>query len=129
MNTTGWLKGLRVTADGTGTVLHARPRIPGTFFRPPPAGGCTLAPHLDPGNISNINSPRDRLMSPQPQKPSALLSLRTMVIIAISLLVAIGAGGLTYWYISPYHTAAAILAAAASFAASVKFLNDIIATD
>jgi len=68
-------------------------------------------------------------MSPQRQKPSALLSLRTMVIIAISLLVGIGAGGLTYWYISPRHTAAAILAAIASFAGSVKFLNDIVATE
>jgi len=68
-------------------------------------------------------------MSPKRQDPSALLSLRTMVIITISLIVGIGAGGLTYWYISPRHLAAAILAAVASFAATVKFLNDIIATE
>ncbi len=64
-------------------------------------------------------------MSRDRQKPSALLSLRTMVIIAISLIVGIGAGGLTYWYLTPGNPAAA----AAAFAGSVKFLNDIVATD
>jgi hypothetical protein len=68
-------------------------------------------------------------MSPRPHKPSALLSLRTVVIIAISLLAGAGAGGLTYWYVSPRDTGAAILAAAAACAASVKFLNDIVAAE
>lgn len=68
-------------------------------------------------------------MSRDPQKPSALLSLRTMVIIAISLIVGIGTGGLTYWYLSPGNPAAAAVAAAAAFAGSVKFLNNIVATD
>jgi len=48
-----------------------------------------------------------------------------MVIIAINLIVGIGAGGLTYWYLTPGNPAAA----AAAFAGSVKFLNDIVATD
>jgi hypothetical protein len=68
-------------------------------------------------------------MSPKRHEPSALLSLRTMVIIVISLIVGIAAGGLTYWYISPRHLAAAILAAVACFAGTVTFLNDIIAAD
>jgi hypothetical protein len=68
-------------------------------------------------------------MSRDRQRPSALLSLRTMVIIAASLIVGIGAGSLTYWSLASGNPAAAAMAAAAAFAGSVKFLNDIVATD
>ena len=54
---------------------------------------------------------------------------RAMVIIAISLLVSVGAGGLIYWHVSPCDTGAAIFAVVASFAASVRCLDDIIATE
>src|SRR5258707_13517345 len=79
--------------------------------------------HQQPRRPHGGHMPRDR------QKPSALLSLRTMVIIAISLIVGIGAGGLTYWYLSPGNPPAAAVAAAAALAGSVKFRNDIGATD
>ena len=68
-------------------------------------------------------------MSRDRQKTSALLSLRTMVIMAVSLIIGIGAGGLTFWYLSPGNPAAAAVAAVAAFTGSVKFLNDIVATD
>ena len=68
-------------------------------------------------------------MSRDCQRPSALLSLRTMVIIAASLVVGIGTGGLTYWSLASGNPAAAAVAAGAAFAGSVKFLNDIVATN
>lgn len=72
-------------------------------------------------------------MSRDRQRPSALLSLRTMVIIAASLIVGIGVGGLTYLSLASRNPdaapAAAAVAAGAAFAGSVKFLNDIVATN
>jgi hypothetical protein len=67
--------------------------------------------------------PRDR------QKSSVLLSLRTIVIIAVSIAVSIGTGGLTYWYLTPGNPGAAAVATVVAFAGSVKFLNEIVATD
>jgi membrane protein YdbS with pleckstrin-like domain len=72
-------------------------------------------------------------MSRDRQNSSALVNLRTMVIIAVSLIIGIGAGSLAYWYLSPGNpagaAAGAAIAAVAAFAGSIKFLNDIVATD
>jgi hypothetical protein len=85
-------------------------------------------PYLHPGDTNSLTVHKEEPMPHNTPKPQALVSLRTMVITAVSITVGIGAGGLTYWYASPGHHAAAVIAAIVAFAASVKFLNDIIAT-
>lgn len=49
---------------------------------------------------------------------NALVSLRTFMLIVVSLVVAVSAGALAYWH-KPW-----VIVGAASFAAALKFLND-----
>jgi len=63
-------------------------------------------------------------MTSPPQTPRPLLSLRSFVLIAVAIAVALATGWLTYMTQPSMPTA--LFAAGVSFAAALKLLNDLI---
>ncbi|GAA2426727.1 hypothetical protein [Streptomyces coeruleofuscus] len=104
----------------------AHPTTVGTGAGTPQAHPADYAPQAIPHS-----QPPQSPHPPQPQPPigggpTALLGLRSAIILMLGVLVGTGAGILTY--IAQHNAATAILAGGASFAGAVLFFHTIIAT-
>ncbi|MBL1103905.1 hypothetical protein JK361_04675 [Streptomyces sp. 5-8] len=117
-------------ATGTGTTTGAATTTgadtgTGTGTGVPQAHHAGYAPQAIP------HQPPQHPWPPQPQtsaggSPTALLGLRSAIILMLGVLVGTGAGVLTY--LAERNAAAAILAGGAAFGGAVLFFHTIIAT-
>ncbi len=100
---------------------HAQPRT--TATGPVPAQPCAHPPQVTP-------APPEPAAPHSPQATtgpgSALIGLRSALVLVLGILVGTGAGILTY--LAQHNAATAVLAGGAAFAGSVLFFHNIIAS-
>ncbi len=88
-----------------------------------PAQPCAHTPHVTPAP----QGPADPHPPQATTAPgSALIGLRSALVLVLGILVGTGAGVLTY--LAQHNTATAVLASGAAFAGSVLFFHNIIAS-